>query len=111
MDRRVGVCSSIGSKGSNISRRSLNIFFLTLSFSLHQLLKAANGFIPHRGLVETGQNPQRMDDDAQLGIPIAELLQLQKALCDFDQEIVIFVHLLDDLDQIRYDFVPNSGVA
>ncbi len=52
-----------------------------------------------------------MDEDGEFFIVVAEGLELEEALTDLDEEIVIIVHLFDDLNDVGDELIPDAIVA
>lgn len=52
-----------------------------------------------------------MDQDGEFFIVVAEGLELEEALTDLDEEIVIVVHLFDDFNDVGDELIPDAVVA
>lgn len=49
-----------------------------------------------------------MDKNWDFFVVYAERFKLQQTFADFDEEVVIVVHLFDDFDDVGDEFVSNS---
>ena len=52
-----------------------------------------------------------MDKDRELFVVGAEGLEFEEAFWDFDEEVVVVVHLFDDFNDVRDEFVSDAVVA
>ena len=52
-----------------------------------------------------------MNQDGEFFIVVAEGLELEEALTDLDEKIIIVVHLFNDLNDVGDELIPDAIVA
>ena len=105
--RRIGhiLFAEAGDQGEVVLLKEL------LVLSLSQLLETGDCLVPDGRLVERGEYSERVDEGRDLCCGAAIPLEFEDALCYFGKEVVVVVHLLDDLDEVGDELVLHSGVT
>jgi hypothetical protein len=62
-------------------------------------------------LVEGGEDAEGVDEGGEFVGVAAVAFELEYALADFVEEVVVVIHLFDDFDEVGYEFVFDAVVA
>ena len=76
-----------------------------------KLLNGLHCLLPDGGLVEGGEDFEGREEDVAFIVILAIGFEFEEALGDLDEELVLVVHLLDDLDEVGDEFVADAVVA
>jgi hypothetical protein len=62
-------------------------------------------------LVKRCENPEGIDEGGELGCVLTVLFEVEDALADFDKELIVVVHLFDDLDKVGNELLLNATMT
>lgn len=63
------------------------------------------------GLVQGGQNAEGVDEIGHFFRAIGIFFEFENAICDFEEKVIVVVHLFDDFDEVGDELIPDSVMA
>ena len=78
---------------------------------MRKLLQPLHSLVPHWGLVKRGEYSERVYQCGELKRGFAVLFEFEDALAHIDEKLIVIIHLLDDLDDVRDQLILNSAMT